>query len=68
VQGRYEEAVKMYQDSLKINEELGNKSGIAGTLHQLGNVHYVQGRYEEAVKMYQDSLKILYTHLLFSRY
>jgi tetratricopeptide (TPR) repeat protein len=57
-QGRYEEAVKMYQESLKINEERGNKSGIASTLHQLGNVHYLQGRHEEAVKIYHDSLKI----------
>jgi tetratricopeptide (TPR) repeat protein len=57
-QGRYEEAVKMYQESLKITEELGDKSGIASTLLQLGNLHYAQGRYEEAEKMSQESLKI----------
>jgi tetratricopeptide (TPR) repeat protein len=57
-QGRYDEAVTMYQESLKIDEELGNRSGIANTLHQLGNVHYLQGRYDEAVTMYQESLKI----------
>jgi tetratricopeptide (TPR) repeat protein len=57
-QGRYEEAEKMYQESLKINEELGNKSGIASTLGQFGNIHYAQGRYEEAEKMYQESLKL----------
>ena len=58
VQGRYEEAEKLYQDSLKIDKELGDKSGIAITLHQLGMIHQKQGRYEEAVKMYHDSLKI----------
>ena len=36
-QGNYEEAVKKYNQSLKIEEELGDKSGIARTLHQLGN-------------------------------
>ena len=49
-QGNYEEAVKKYNQSLKIAEELGNKSGIAGTLHQLGMIHQRQGNYEEAVK------------------
>ena len=57
-QGRYDEAVTMYQESLKMKEELGDRSGIASTLGQLGNVHYVQGRYDEAVKMYQEGLKI----------
>ena len=57
-QGRYDEAVTMYQESLKIKKELGNRSGIAGTLHQLGTIHYLQGRYDEAVTMCQESLKI----------
>jgi tetratricopeptide (TPR) repeat protein len=57
-QGRYEEAVKMYQASLKINEKLRNKSGIANTLQNLGVIHQEQGKYEEAEKMYQKSLKI----------
>jgi tetratricopeptide (TPR) repeat protein len=56
--GRYEEAVKLYEESLKLKKELGDKSGIASTLHQLGNVHYAQGRYEEAVKLYEESLKL----------
>ena len=38
-QGNYEEAVKMYNQSLKIEEELGDKSGIATTLHQLGRIN-----------------------------
>ncbi|MCJ7578491.1 MAG: tetratricopeptide repeat protein, partial [candidate division Zixibacteria bacterium] len=44
--------------SLKIAEELGDKSGIAQTLHQLGNIHYDQGNYQEAVKKYEESLRI----------
>jgi tetratricopeptide (TPR) repeat protein len=57
-QSRYDEAVTIYQESLKITEELGDKRGIAITLGQLGNVHYAQGRYDEAVTMYQESRKI----------
>ena len=38
IQGNYEEAVKKYNQSLKIKEELGDKSGIAITLHQLGMI------------------------------
>jgi tetratricopeptide (TPR) repeat protein len=57
-QGNYEEAVKLYNQSLKMKEELGNKSGIAITLHNLGMIHQRQGNYEEAVKKYNQSLKI----------
>ena len=41
-QGNYEEAVKKYNQSLKIAEELGDKSGIAETLHQLGMIHQIR--------------------------
>jgi tetratricopeptide (TPR) repeat protein len=58
LQGNYEEAVKLYNQSLKTFKVLRNKSGIAGVLHQLGNIHYDQGNYEEAVKLYNQSLKI----------
>ncbi len=57
-QGNYEEAVKKYNQSLKIAEELGGKNGIASTLHQIGTIHQDQGNYEEAVKKYTESLKI----------
>jgi len=35
-QANYQEAVKLYQQSLKIAEELRDKSGISITQHQLG--------------------------------
>ena len=57
-QGRYDDAVKSYQESMNIFEELGNKSGIAITLHQLGMIHQHQGRYDDAVKSYKESMKI----------
>ena len=56
--GEYGEALKLYDQSLKIFEELGDKSGIATTLHAIGNINQDQGNYEEAVKKYNQSLKI----------
>ena len=38
-----------------MKEELGDKRGIAQTLHQIGMIHYQQGNYEEAVKKYNES-------------
>jgi tetratricopeptide (TPR) repeat protein len=52
------EARRLYQDSLKIFQELGDKSGVSTSLHQLGNLAYVTGDLAEARRFYQDSLKI----------
>ena len=57
-QDRYDDAVKLYQNSMKIVEELGDRGGIAKVLHQLGMIHQDQGRYDDAVKFYQESMKI----------
>ncbi len=57
-QGEYEKAIEKYNLSLKIAEELGDKSGIAITLHQLGMIHQDQGEYEKAIEKYNLSLKI----------
>ncbi len=51
-------ALQIYIEIKEIFEELGNKSGIAITLHQLGIINQDQGNYEEAVRLYQQSLKI----------
>ncbi|AKB47707.1 hypothetical protein MSKOL_1930 [Methanosarcina sp. Kolksee] len=58
LQGNYEEAVKKYNQSLKMKEELGNKSGIAITLGQMGRVLEEKGEYELALKDYYTALEI----------
>jgi tetratricopeptide (TPR) repeat protein len=58
-QGNYKEAVKKYEESLKIKEELGDKSGIAKTLHQLGRINEEQKDYKEAMRKYWIALSIL---------
>jgi tetratricopeptide (TPR) repeat protein len=56
--GEYDEARKLYQQSLDILQELGDKSGVARSLHQLGMLAQDTGEYDEARKLYQQSLKI----------
>ena len=57
-QDNYKEAVIKYDQSLRIKRELGDKSGIAGTLHHLGMIHQDQGSYEESIKKFKESLGI----------
>ena len=56
--GEYDDARRMYEESLKISEEIGNKNGVSRSLHQLGNLAYLIGKYDEARKLYQQSLTI----------
>ena len=57
-QGNYDEAIDLYQQSLKIEQKLGGRSGIAITLHDLAAIHQYQGNYEQGVDMYQQILEI----------
>ncbi|MBN1349383.1 tetratricopeptide repeat protein [candidate division KSB1 bacterium] len=56
--GEYGEALKGYQKSLKIKEEIGDRARVARSLHQIGMIHQARGEYGEALKGYQNSLKI----------
>ncbi len=49
VRGEYEKALEKYNRSLKISEEVGDKSDIALTLAQVGRLKYEQRRYQEAI-------------------
>jgi len=52
-------ALKEYRASLEIEEQLGNRQGMAQSRHQVGNVYYLQGDWEAALKEYRASLEIL---------
>lgn len=58
IQGNYEEAMELYNQSLKINEELRNKRRILSILFQMGMVYQSQENYEEAMKKYSQGLEI----------
>ena len=56
--GDYEEARQQYQHALDINEELGDRAGVASNSHQLGTLAYLQGDYQEARRRYQHALPV----------
>jgi len=57
-QGDYPEARRLYQESLDIEQQLGNRAGVARSLHELGRLAQNQGDYPEARRLYQESLDI----------
>ena len=57
-QGEYERATALYQESLALLRELGDKRGIAHTLNNLGLVAWHQGNYSEAIAAYEESLAL----------
>jgi len=56
--GEYQQALDYHQQSLKISQEIGDRSGIASSLMGLGNASYSLGEYQQAIDYYQQSLKI----------
>ncbi|MFL5732491.1 MAG: tetratricopeptide repeat protein, partial [Chloroflexia bacterium] len=59
LQGDYATARSMYEESLAISRELGDKRGIAVSLGNLGNVAYGQGDYAIAHSLYEGSLALM---------
>ncbi|MDJ1177388.1 tetratricopeptide repeat protein [Roseofilum sp. BLCC_M91] len=57
-QGDYEAALSFHQQSLEIEQQIGDRSGIASSLGNLGNAYSSQGDYKAALSFYQQSLKI----------
>jgi tetratricopeptide (TPR) repeat protein len=56
--GEYDQAHRLYQDSLKISQDLGDKSGVSRSLHMLGWLAQIAGDLDEARQLHQESLKI----------
>jgi tetratricopeptide (TPR) repeat protein len=56
--GRLDEAEDWYRQSLAIEEDLGNRSGMAITYRQLGKTAQNRGRLDEAEDWYRQSLAI----------
>ena len=56
--GNYDEAKRLYEESLTIDRKLGNQSGIATTLGQLGRLAEDQKDLDVAEKYYQQALEI----------
>jgi tetratricopeptide (TPR) repeat protein len=54
-QGRWAQAIKRYQESLRIFRELGDRHGEGWTLNNLGLVYKVQGRWDQATECYRQA-------------
>jgi hypothetical protein len=57
-QGDYPAAIRLYEECLGIQKELGDRPGIANTLGNLGIVAYLQGDYASARLLSEESLAI----------
>ncbi len=56
--GKIEQAIDLYQQSIEIEEKIGNVQGKAATLHQLASICVNQGKIKQAINLCQQSLKI----------
>lgn len=59
LRGDYGEALKWFRQALAINEELGNRAGMASSYHHLGWIAQDRGDYDEALKWYRQALAIV---------
>jgi len=57
-QGNYPQALGVYSLAQSIGEQIGDKAGIAGALHNIGTVHGRQGNYVQAMEHFQRSLAL----------
>jgi tetratricopeptide (TPR) repeat protein len=53
-----EETVRLYRQSLKIKERLGDWLGIGATLYKLATMEQQRGNYDTAEKLYKQSLEL----------
>ncbi len=54
----YPKALEYYLKSLKINEETGNKPGIASSLNRLGLIYFSLSDYQKALDYHQKALHL----------
>ncbi len=58
VRGDLEGAMKLYQQSLEIDERLGDLHGKSATLRAMADIYVTRGDLERAMKLYQQALEI----------
>lgn len=58
VQGKFEEALGWFNQSLELSQTLGSQKDIATTTANIGTIHYELGNYTQAITFLLDALKI----------
>ncbi|MFN6528196.1 tetratricopeptide repeat protein [Nostoc sp. ChiSLP03a] len=56
--GEWDKAIALYNQSLEINERIGNVQTKAATLHQLAGIYANKGEVDQAIALYNQSLEI----------
>jgi tetratricopeptide (TPR) repeat protein/CHAT domain-containing protein len=57
-QGQVEQAISLYEQSLQLEEQIGNVQGKAATLHGLASIYANQGQVEQAIELFKQSLAL----------
>ena len=57
-QGDNSVAIEYYQQSLRIQQEIGDKQGMSSTYNNIGYIHQHQGNIPLALEFYHQSLKL----------
>ncbi len=56
--GRYDQAIKYYQEALAIDKKLGREEDVAARLNSIGLVYNARGEYDQAIRYYEEALAI----------
>jgi len=54
----YDQAMKLFNESLKISRQIGDRRSTARTLHNMAMIHDKKRDYDQAMKLYNESLEI----------
>jgi tetratricopeptide (TPR) repeat protein len=57
-QGEVAKAIAFYEESLQLQEKIGNVQGKAATLHNLAIIYADQGEVAKAIAFYEQSLEL----------
>ncbi|MBD2361339.1 CHAT domain-containing protein [Anabaena minutissima FACHB-250] len=57
--GQLTAALTTLKESLKLYQEIDNRTGQANTLLRLGEINFTLGKYQTAINLYQQSLNLL---------
>jgi len=58
VQGKFEEAEKIFHESVEISLRIGDQAGAGSTYNNIGVTHYYRGDYQKTIEFYTKSMEI----------
>ena len=56
--GNFNEAIDFYDQSIRVFRNIGDSSGVSGTLMNLGSSHYGQGRFDASIEAFRQAFVI----------